>query len=130
MKKKGRGKSWRKKKKTRRTWQRVEGWKEGEEKERFSPSNISVEKKLARFKRSVWRRGHKRRRRGQPELSVTGTTVGRNRGPAVLPLPSNSPAAAFGSESESRLLLLDRDLSTILVSQFGDHLLALGPLNL
>lgn len=104
------------------------GWKEGEEKERFSPSNVSVEKKLARFKRSVWRRGHKRRRRSQPELSVTGTTVGRNRGPAVLPLPSNSPAAA--SESESRLLLLDRDLSTILVSQFGDHLLALRPLNL
>ena len=64
------------------------------------------------------------------ELSVTGTTVGRNRGPAVLPLPSNSWAAAFGSESESGLLLLGRDLFTILVSRFGDHLLGLRALNL
>lgn len=66
------------------------------------------------------------------ELSVTGTTVGRNRGPAVLPLPSNSWAAAFGSESESEygLLLLGRDLFTILVSRFGDHLLGLRALNL
>lgn len=68
------------------------------------------------------------------ELSVTGTTVARNRATAVLPLPSVIPPLAPSLPPpllgpESGLLLLSRlsrqDLSPrFSFPRFGDHLLA------
>lgn len=46
----------------------TEGEREGG-RERFSSSNVSVEKKLAVFEGSVWRGGHERWRRGRSSRS-------------------------------------------------------------
>lgn len=47
----------------------TEGEREGGGEERFSSSNVSVEKKLAVFEGSVWRGGHERWRRGRSSRS-------------------------------------------------------------